>query len=264
MMRTWTRPNYPLVYRTVKNVRQKLSPSFKPSMKELINLLRADGVAVNTYDQFAKSNGVDLERVPSLLGSEEGATLYDGWRHLLYYDKHQSNQSRKNWTITHEAGHIFLGHLQKSLIDNTRMSSNVLNVMEQEANFFAKEFLAPSSLVLAIVSTYTTRPTIYDYYLSYRCFFHLSKQASSYCAKFMHKNLRMMVSLFDIDYIKTYQEELIAMQKSISIDDFIAMHDYMSKEYKHDLSRYYVRSLTHVSKIVSPCIVALANKSDNK
>lgn len=264
MTRTWTSPNYPLVYRKVKEVRQKLSPTFKPSMKELVNLLHSYGVTVNTYDQYAKSNGVDLSQVPYLLGSEEGVTLYDGEHSILYYNKHQHNRSRKNWTITHEAGHILLGHLQNIQKENVYISPNVLNVMEQEANFFAKEFLAPSPLVLAIVSSYTLQPTIYDYYLVYRYFFQLSKQTSKYCAEFMHKYLNLMISLFDNDYLITYKDALVNMCHTISDENFMTLHDYMTREYNHEFPSHYIKPLTHISKILIPHLTDLVNRVDNQ
>jgi Zn-dependent peptidase ImmA (M78 family) len=59
---------------------------------------------------------------------------------------------RKRFTIAHEIGHVFLGHLtnkeNNELIDDeVRLRSAVWNIEEKHANAFAAQLLMPASLV---------------------------------------------------------------------------------------------------------------------
>lgn len=63
------------------------------------------------------------------------------YEYVIYYNDNEADQrpERQNWTILHEIGHIYLGHL-----DN---HPKPYHIAEAEANFFAKYAIAPPPLV---------------------------------------------------------------------------------------------------------------------
>ena len=72
-------------------------------------------------------------------------------KYMLVYDDTQQNRFRLRWTIMHELGHFFLGHLtdfpetalKPSANENYRQDYGVL---EREAHAFAAEVLCPSAI----------------------------------------------------------------------------------------------------------------------
>jgi ribosomal protein L40E len=74
----------------------------------------------------------------------DAVTLWNGTDYITIYDDSKSRQ-RIRWTLAHEIGHISLGHLQN--FDSTSyfkgMTNSEYKVLETEANYFAKELLAP-------------------------------------------------------------------------------------------------------------------------
>jgi Zn-dependent peptidase ImmA (M78 family) len=59
---------------------------------------------------------------------------------------------KKRFTIAHEIGHVYLGHLTNKennelLDDEVRLRSSVWNMEEKEANAFAAQLLMPASLI---------------------------------------------------------------------------------------------------------------------
>lgn len=57
---------------------------------------------------------------------------------------------RLNWTITHEVGHVALGHIRRP--DYFAMTLRAVARLDREANAFAAELLMPTELVLHVES----------------------------------------------------------------------------------------------------------------
>lgn len=59
------------------------------------------------------------------------------------------NEERKRFSIAHELGHLFLGHLEsiKKVCSDTDMMEWYHNNIETQANFFASELILPSKLL---------------------------------------------------------------------------------------------------------------------
>lgn len=62
----------------------------------------------------------------------------------IIYDNNQSNQ-RNRFTIAHELGHIFLGHLTKQENQYRTFTKNTIE--EQQANVFARSLLCPACVL---------------------------------------------------------------------------------------------------------------------
>lgn len=261
---TLIKPNYSKVAESVRDIRLILSPTLKVSAKELVSVLVENGASVNTYRQFMAATDLDRLSCIHKMGSEEGVTLYDGHKHRIYYNDAVSYLARKKWTLAHEAGHFFLGHLKVCFKEKAYMSSEKGVMMEQEANAFAKELLAPSSLILAIVATYTQSPQVYDFYLIYRYFFNFSKEASRYSADFMVQYFNNILKSFDSTYLSRYNEAFKHEINFFSQANYNLMRLLCIKEYHKEFKGRYIRPLTHVSLPLEMCLNHLVQVYDNR
>ena len=73
----------------------------------------------------------------------DAVTLWNGSNYITIYDESKPPE-RIRWTLAHEIGHIVLGHFE---FENTSffegITSEEYKTLETEANYFAKELLAP-------------------------------------------------------------------------------------------------------------------------
>lgn len=97
-------------------------------------ILRTIGVHCVTA-AFAEAYGIKLN------GTDDGYTIArpvpGGVQYMIVYNDQQIQQ-RVRWTIAHEIGHIVLGHVDGRVMDGD---------IEAEANYFARELLAPLAVL---------------------------------------------------------------------------------------------------------------------
>lgn len=91
---------------------------------------------------------------------------------ILVYDDEQRNPLRLRWTIMHELGHCFLGHLvdfpeTEIKQNNDNQYSEKYGILEVEAHWFAAEVLCPTAIFQCF--TNNNKPTISPEYLSQLC-----------------------------------------------------------------------------------------------
>ena len=70
--------------------------------------------------------------------------------YMIVYDDRVRNDQRIRWTIAHELGHIFLGHLvefEMTALNRSGLSPEQYGILEVEAHWFAAELLAPRPVV---------------------------------------------------------------------------------------------------------------------
>lgn len=106
-----------------------------------------------SYDELSKSSNMSYEDVVKACQSLDGATQYDHAtdRYLIAINtskQYSASEPRIRWTIAHELGHIAAGHF----IELANMKCNdivpsSLNEFEEEADYFAASFLAPSPAI---------------------------------------------------------------------------------------------------------------------
>lgn len=93
-------------------------------------------------------------------------------KYILVYDDNQDNPLRLRWTIMHELGHYFLGHLvdfpetEIKPNDDSRHAEKY-GILEVEAHWFAAEVLCPTGIFQHFTANGT--PTISPEYLSRLC-----------------------------------------------------------------------------------------------
>jgi len=78
-----------------------------------------------------------------------------GDKYLIVFDDRVRSEQRKRWSISHELGHVFCGHLddfEKTALNRSGLSDEEYAVLELEAHWFASELLAPTA-VLTLLDT---------------------------------------------------------------------------------------------------------------
>ena len=73
--------------------------------------------------------------------------------YLVVYDDRVASEGRVRWTIAHELGHIFLGHLvsfEATALCRGSLTEEQYRVLEREADTFAVNLLAPVTIVARI------------------------------------------------------------------------------------------------------------------
>ena len=80
----------------------------------------------------------------------DGRVLRANNKFLIVYDDTIEDDHHNTWTIIHEIGHIFLGHLTDyniSELNRTILSDKEYEIFEKEAHYFAAEFLMPTAIL---------------------------------------------------------------------------------------------------------------------
>lgn len=144
----------------------------------------------------------DINKLPN---GKSGITISHNRKfNIIYNDTESSNRCR--FTIAHELGHIFLGHL---LINTPEYKTfSMRGDIENEANVFARDLLAPAC-VLHELQTFTARD------ISKLC--NISLESARYREKrmhdlelrgdwYLHPLERQIREQFD-DYIKSKKSE---------------------------------------------------------
>ena len=124
--------------------------SFPVSLKII---LRHYGIRLLSYEDFCKEFHCTMETCFAYLG-RDGATIEKNGRYLVVYNKHATPQDRKRFTIAHELGHIFHGHHEELGVHTLRrlwVEKSLYEVMEDEANCFARNLLCPAIAVQIVL-----------------------------------------------------------------------------------------------------------------
>ena len=116
-------------------------------------IIRKNKWSLTTYSEIAKICKCSVDKVSKCLGSEDGYTQYDDFNYSIAYNDKVSVKNRIQFTLMHEIGHIYLNHLkdfEKTTIFRNNLSSKEYKVLEDEANAFARNIIAPAPIVLKL------------------------------------------------------------------------------------------------------------------
>lgn len=102
------------------------------------------------YSELAIKFNCTIEDVSVSLGSKDGFTIYDGYNYTIAYNDSPRLGKRIIFTLLHEIGHIYLGHLLD--FENTKLYRSSLTkkenlTLERETNAFARNVLAPAIII---------------------------------------------------------------------------------------------------------------------
>ncbi len=116
---------------------------------DLFKLSKNLGWKILTYEQMAKTNNCTIEDICNCLGPD-GYSIYNGHNYIIAYNNTINSIGRINFTLAHEIGHIVLKHHKDfeitSILQNNSSESEY-KILENEANCFARNLLAPAPLV---------------------------------------------------------------------------------------------------------------------
>ena len=154
--------------------------------------LKSHGYALRTYSHLAEKNKVSLDEISETFGSKDGISQYHSQRdkHAICYNDTIKPRGRIQWTLAHELGHITLGHLRdfpETGTEHPALERSSYEILEHEANAFARELLAPSTIFIYIAETYNVREALCFYTIA-RSMFRLSMEASYYIATDLARN----------------------------------------------------------------------------
>lgn len=167
-------------YETI--IRQK-EFSFPINLKNLD--LGSYKINVISLQEYSAITNIPLYKLTSNSLFNDGYTYFKNGNAYIFYNDDIETEGRKMWTISHEIGHIVLGH-------STQCDKN-----EKEANFFASQLLAPQCVLKELVKN---GAHITPNYLSTK--FHLSKEASENC-------LNSLSKIIDNDYATTEYDDIV-------------------------------------------------------
>ncbi|WP_226677282.1 ImmA/IrrE family metallo-endopeptidase [Mesobacillus jeotgali] len=103
-----------------------------------------------TYSELAEEYGVTVDEIKAAFQSEDGYTIYDGTNHTIAYNDTVSVHGRIRFTLMHEIGHIYMNHLidfDETILRRSNLTETKYKVLENEANSFARNTLAPVMVV---------------------------------------------------------------------------------------------------------------------
>lgn len=142
---------------------------------------------IKTYTWFSKKRSMTFEEVCDFANSDEGCCYYkkSTGQYLILYNDKVENKGRIRWTIAHELGHFMLRHNEisnKATLGRSSLSDREYDLLEKEANCFARELLAPQTVIIKL-----GRVSISD--IQSIC--DMSLQAASNVISFLNKGQRM-------------------------------------------------------------------------
>jgi hypothetical protein len=162
--------------------------SFPISLFDLKKLLTNKlNIIVGSYSEYARSANLYPGDVANAVGSHDAVTFCKGKDVLMMYnDSCMRPRERQLWSLSHELGHCRLKHfslLADYQSKGLQCSDEMKKDIELEADFFARNFLAPLEIGLALIGIFPNfRPDRYLIFSFHRFFFGLSGEASYNCA----------------------------------------------------------------------------------
>lgn len=116
------------------------------------------------YTSLALENNCTLNDVIEAFGSEDAYSIFNGRNYTISYNDKQQPK-RIYFTKLHEIGHIYLNHFcefEETRLNRSNISNSQYKVLENEANCFARNVLAPAFLVKSL--NLNTISKIADYF----------------------------------------------------------------------------------------------------
>ena len=117
----------------------------------LFDLIKKFGWKIITYEDLASKNKCSVKIVEECFG-KDAYSIYDYKtnNYKIAYNNTISNKGRINFTLAHEIGHIILNH-HKDFEGTDTLQNNLTKeeykILENEANCFARNILAPAPLM---------------------------------------------------------------------------------------------------------------------
>ena len=102
-------------------------------------------IAFMTYSKLANIKTCSIDKISAELKTKDGVTRKINEKYLIIYNDTILTEERQRFTLAHELGHIICGHFELEE-DLMHLPDYKHEILEKEANAFASELLAPTSL----------------------------------------------------------------------------------------------------------------------
>lgn len=113
-------------------------------------IIKQEQWGIQKYSDLMIAFNCSVEQVCKCLRSLDGYTMYDENNYTIAYNDVGKTVERIRFTQMHEIGHIYLNHLvdfEKTCIQRGGLTKAEDQVLENEANAFARNVLAPAPIV---------------------------------------------------------------------------------------------------------------------
>jgi Zn-dependent peptidase ImmA (M78 family) len=114
-------------------------------------IIKLNGWNLITYSELAEMNNLTIEEVATGFQSKDGYVTFspiDGYS--IAFNDQIGTKRRIRFTLMHEIGHIYMKHLidfDQTLLRRNTLNHMEYNILEEEANVFARNALAPALVV---------------------------------------------------------------------------------------------------------------------
>lgn len=191
-----------------------------------------DSIKFETYTHLAKKQNTCIHDIANRLGSIDGVTHKMGDKYLVVYNDY-SHYGRIQFTLAHELGHIILGHF---LIPESVINGDRSKELEVEANIFASELLAPSS-VIGILDGADDKTV---HWQTIQKLFCTSEESSKYILNYFYKIHDNEI----IDYRKNELLSIIANHFPKSNDFYLCQNIYHKANNSYqNMDKYHVSNI---------------------
>jgi len=113
-------------------------------------IIKQEQWGVQKYSDLMIAFNCSVDQVCKCLRSLDGYTMYDENNYTIAYNDVGKTVGRIRFTLMHEIGHIYLNHLvdfEKTCIQRGGLTKAEDQVLENEANAFARNVLVPTSMI---------------------------------------------------------------------------------------------------------------------
>jgi len=112
-------------------------------------IIKKNKWSVKSYSELAAEMNCTVKDICEAFNTEEAYTIYNGRNYTIAYND-TKYKKRMIFTLMHEIGHIFLCHFtdfDKSILCRGGLTVSEYKVLENEANAFARNVLAPAPVI---------------------------------------------------------------------------------------------------------------------
>ncbi len=133
----------------------------------LLNIISNNKWGITKYSEIASSFSCTIEDVCKTLQSDDGQTHLKIENNEFIYsisyndDLNTNTDERIRFTIAHEIGHIYLGHLKdfkETEIHRYGLNKKSYSILEKEADTFARNLLCPYPLLKKVINNFSINP----------------------------------------------------------------------------------------------------------
>lgn len=110
-----------------------------------------------SYSQLAEENGVDIDAVIEAYQTKDACVIRNKRNYTIAYNDTIEVPERIRFTLMHEIGHIKLNHLvdfKETTLNRGGLTKQEYDVLEREANAFARNVLSPPVIVSIFMSKF--------------------------------------------------------------------------------------------------------------